>query len=422
MAHMALVISVLAGGGAERSVLATAGGLAARGHKVDIVLTRFHPALAYKDIVPETARLLVLRSRPTDTGDFPERTVWYPERVSRARLGRLVPDLFTRWPAAAPALLRRGAADRVCRLAHYFDSDKPDIVFANLPNAEYAAYFASRIASASPPVIPVIRNADGPGSRDGERRRYVWHDAPQIVAVSRGVARVTADALGLPADRFSVIYNPSGTVPEIERLTGEAPSHPWLNDGGPPVILGAGHLTEQKDFGTLIDAFQLVRDEHPCRLVVLGEGPLRGELENRVRSLGLEGCVSLPGWAENPFAYMARAALFVLSSRHEGLPGVLIQALSCGCPAVSTDCPFGPSEILEDPDLLAPVGNPKGLARVMLRALSRPPDKAVLRARAARFSLERTVEGYERFLAGEPMRTARPRRPRAGVSPGQVRA
>ena len=125
-----------------------------------------------------------------------------------------------------------------------------------------------------------------------------------------------------------------------------------------------------------------------------------------VRALGLEDRVSLPGWAENPFAYMARAALFVLSSRYEGFGIVLVEAMACGCPAVSTDCPAGPAEILEDPGLLAPVGDPESLARTMLRQLSKPADKAALRARAARFSLERTVEGYERFLAGEPMRTA----------------
>ena len=92
---------------------------------------------------------------------------------------------------------------------------------------------------------------------------------------------------------------------------------------------------------------------------------------------------------------MAHAALFALSSRHEGLPTVLIEALACGCPAVSTDCPAGPAEILEHPALLAPVGDPEALAQVMLNALARPADKAALRAKAARFSMERAVEGYE---------------------------
>ena len=127
---------------------------------------------------------------------------------------------------------------------------------------------------------------------------------------------------------------------------------------------------------------------------------MRGALESRVRECGLAEFVSLPGWVENPFAFMARAALFVLSSRHEGFGNVLVEALACGCPAVSTDCPAGPAEILGDPALLAPVGDPEALAQVMLRALGRPTDKAALRAKAARFSVERAVDSYERLIAG----------------------
>ena len=144
--------------------------------------------------------------------------------------------------------------------------------------------------------------------------------------------------------------------------------------------------------------------ERPCRLLILGEGPIRHELESRVSALGLEDSVSLPGWAQNPYAFMARAGLFVLSSRHEGFPGALVEALACGCPAVSTDCPAGPSEILEDPDLLAPVGDPEALARVMLRALARPADKAALRANAARFDLESAMDGYGKVVAALTVR------------------
>ena len=177
------------------------------------------------------------------------------------------------------------------------------------------------------------------------------------------------------------------------------PAHPWFGDDGPPVILGAGRLAPQKDFPTLIEAFRRVSAARACRLVILGEGRLRPQLEGQVRALGLEDWVSLPGWTENPYAFMSRAALFVLSSRHEGFPGVLVEALACGCPVVSTDCPAGPSEILEDPGLLAPVGDPEALSRIMRRALDRPVDKAALRARAARFSVERAVNEYDKLIA-----------------------
>ena len=114
----------------------------------------------------------------------------------------------------------------------------------------------------------------------------------------------------------------------------------------------------------------------------------------------------MPGWEENPYAFMARAALFVLSSRHEGIANALVEALACGCPAVSTDCPTGPAEILEDPDLLAPVGDPEALARVMLRALKRPRDSAARRAKASRFSAERSFAAYEALISRTVARSA----------------
>ena len=227
----------------------------------------------------------------------------------------------------------------------------------------------------------------------------LYSAATRLVAVSRGVAENIAEVVGVPEERIAVIYNPVFSS-EIPRRAEEPPSHLWFGDTGPPVVIAAGRLVSEKDFLTLIEAFRLVRAEHPCRLVILGEGTMREELEDRIRVLRLENCVSLPGWVENPYAFMARAALFVLSSQHEGFGLVLVEALACGCPAVSTDCPAGPSEILEDLELLAPVGDPEALAAVMLRALANPADKAALRAKAARFSVERAVDSYEGLISG----------------------
>ena len=222
--------------------------------------------------------------------------------------------------------------------------------------------------------------------------------ATRLVAVSHGVSENIAAIVEVPSEvEIETIYNPA-FAPEIARHAEATPDHPWIRDGGPPVVLGVGRLTPQKDFPTLIEAFHRVIVERPCRLLILGEGFGRAELESQIRALGLEDRVSLPGWADNPWAFMARAALFVLSSRYEGLSNVLVEALTCGCPAVSTDC-AGSLEILENPDLLAPMGDPERLAKAMLRALARPADKSTLRGRAARFSLERTVDGYDKLIA-----------------------
>ena len=333
-----------------------------------------------------------------------------PRRCWRARNGgrsaaplaqgaRLAAGLVRDFPAAAPVLLRRAALGRARRLARYAAREKPDILFANLPQAEHAAFYAARLAGprAFPPIVPVMHNVEAPGTRrtrHTQRRRLLFPAAAHVAAVSRGVAENVAQLVGVPEERIAVIYNPA-VMPEALRRAEEEPDHPWFGDGGPPVLLGAGRLAPQKDFATLIEAFRRVLAERPCRLLILGEGPMRHEPRSRVRALAMEAHVSLPGWAENPYAFMARARLFVLSSRHEGFPGALVEALACGCPAVSTDCPAGPAEILEDPALLAPVGDPEALAKVMLRALSRPADKGALRAKAARFSMDGAVEGYE---------------------------
>ena len=400
MAHITMLIQKLKGGGAERSVFRTAGGLAERGHDVDIVV--FSPTFVYPGELPRTARLVVLCGRfawmRRARGDVPPGTLWRHRSASPFRLARFAAGLLRDFGAAARVLMRPASFGHALRLARYFERERPDIVFANLASAEYAAFFAARLVPSPPPIVPILRGADKPGAKSTRRRRLLFPMAARLVAVSRGVSENIAALVDVPPEvGVATIYNPA-FAPEIVRHAQAEPDHPWFRDGGPPVVLGVGRLTPQKDFPTLVEAFSRVTIEHPCRLLILGEGFGRAELESQVRALGLEDRVSLPGWADNPWAFMARAALFVLSSRVEGLSNAVVEALTCGCPAVSTDC-AGSLEILEDPDLLAPMGDPGRLAEAMLRALARPADKAALRARAARFSLERTVDGYDELIA-----------------------
>jgi glycosyltransferase involved in cell wall biosynthesis len=134
--------------------------------------------------------------------------------------------------------------------------------------------------------------------------------------------------------------------------------------------------------------------------MILGEGKKRRELEELADSLGVRQDLALPGFEENPFAYMARAAVFVLSSAYEGLPGVLIQAMASGCPVVSTDCPSGPREILEHGSYgpLVPVGNDRAMAEAIQTVLDAPPSQERLRRRAAEFSMDRAMEQYLEVL------------------------
>jgi len=231
------------------------------------------------------------------------------------------------------------------------------------------------------------------------RHFYPWADA--IIAVSRGIAEDLASLTGLPQERIIAIDNPILSETILTKL-GEPLDHPWFAANSPPVILGAGRLVKQKDFPTLLKAFAQVRATRPARLMILGKGRKRTQLEALAWELGVAEDVAFPGFVPNPFPYMARAAVFVLSSAWEGLPGALVEALACGCPVVSTDCPSGPGEVLEQGKYgpLVPVKDAAALARAILSVLDAPPDRAQLRARSSVFSVERVADRYLEVLFG----------------------
>src|SRR3954452_14198277 len=226
------------------------------------------------------------------------------------------------------------------------------------------------------------------------RRAYGQGDA--VVAVSDGVADALARVTGLPRGLIRTIHNPV-VGPELEALSREPVAHPWLAPGQPPVVLSAARLTVQKDLPTLLRAFALLRARRAVRLLILGDLPTPerteasiGELRDLAYRLGVAADVELPGFVENPYAWMARASLFALSSAYEGFGNVLVEAMACGCPVVSTDCPSGPAEILDGGRYgpLVPVGDAEALAEAMARVLAAPPERAELVARADQFSVD----------------------------------
>ena len=203
--------------------------------------------------------------------------------------------------------------------------------------------------------------------------RVAYQAATAVVAVSQGVGRSLQATLGLAPERVTVIANPVITERVAEGAAG-VPDHPWFHDGGDPVVVGVGRLVEQKGFDTLVRAVALANERAPCRLLVLGEGPLRAELTELAASLGVAERLALPGFAANPFPYMRECELFVLSSRWEGLPNVLIQAMAVGAKVVATDCPSGPDEILDGGrhGRLVPVDDVAALADAIVEGLSAP--------------------------------------------------
>jgi glycosyltransferase involved in cell wall biosynthesis len=292
-------------------------------------------------------------------------------------------------------------------LARYLRGARPALLLSSASHVNLTALRAHRLAGDSSALVLRASNAiEKPSARGGGnasrsklaqiRRLYPRADA--IVAVSHSVAESLSDlAFGL-RDRIQTVYNPSWHPGLLEKAAAPI-DHPWFAPGAAPVILAAGRLSAQKDFPTLIRAFARVREKTAARLMILGssdKAPRREQLLELAKQLSVAEDFALPGFVDNPHPYMARSAVFVLSSIWEGLPGVLIEAMASGCPVVSTDCPGGAREILEDGRFgpLVPARDPDSLATAILEVLEKPPAARQLRERAEFFGADRAVEGY----------------------------
>jgi len=356
--RVALFLPNLAGGGAERVFALLAEGLAARGVETEMVLAR-------------------------------------AEGPHVAAVRAVVPVVDLHADSTRASLLP---------LARYLRRRRPDVLVAALAHASIVAVGARWLARVDTAVVVThhlglsTEKATFDARIWSALRAWFYPRADAIVAVSRDMAVDLARSIGVPSDRVEVILNPV-ISPDMAERAAASLEHPWFAPGEPPVVLGIGRLQPQKDFATLIRAIALVRKERPVRLLVLGEGPDRPELEALVSELGLAEDVQLPGFVENPYAYLARAAVFALSSVYEGLPTVLIEALALGTPVVSTDCPNGPREILDDGRLgrLVPIGQPAVLAAAIATSLAEP-QAPVADERLAPYRQAAAVENYLRLF------------------------
>ena len=399
--RVGILLPHLAGGGAERKALTIASGLIRRGYEVDLVLRDL--VCDYPGEVPPDSRIFYLTGpdgddtipEPLPAASEPLFQSPHPFRVRYPRLSLATALSLRQLPLLASSRLPRWAA----ATAAYLDRERPDALLAMQIPSVAAATVAARAARRRVRIVGTLHNAMR-SRRWLARARRSYPRADAAVGVSRGVASELTEAVGVPADRVQTIYNPvvsASLAPDPRQPAG----HPWLDEPGPQVVLAAGRMTRQKDFPTLLTAFAKLLAHRPARLIVLGKGRLQPKLRSEAEELRIAEHVDFPGFVENPCAFMAKAGLFVLSSRHEGLPTVLIEAMACGCPVVSTDCRFGPGEILEDGRWgeLVPVGDPKALSEAMRRTLDRPPHPSgALRERASAFGIDRAVSRYEALL------------------------
>lgn len=240
-------------------------------------------------------------------------------------------------------------------LIKYLREQKPDVLFSSQMHSSTMALWAVKISGVHTNVIirqpTMLQPAFKKNSLSSKLRQklLLWSAkrwSHMVVATSQVMADEFISLSRVSPDRVVVIYNPL-PVADIRQKSVEPLDHHWFKEGQPPVVLAVGRLVPVKDFQTLIKAFALVRKEVDARLVILGEGPLRADLEQLVKGLNLDSYVQMPGFTENPFQYMKRSKVFVLSSLWEGFPNGMIEAMACSANIVATNCDGGAAEILE---------------------------------------------------------------------------
>ena len=368
---ISLFIPNLDGGGPERVMLHLAEGFAERGFDVDLVVAQAEGA--YLSKIPETIRLVNLDAR-------------------------------------SPVILFKTLA-----LKHYLKQEQPAFLISTL-DISSSATWAKRLAGVNTQVVMCVQTNLSQQFRDRHamlmqkikwavvRRFYPWADA--IVTASEGVARDIEQHAKISMQQMTVIHNPVVTSDFTEKAQ-EAIAHPWFAHNQPPVLLGVGRIVKQKSFATLIQAFALVRQHCPARLMILGdvdprEPEVKPELDLLIEKFGLQDDVLFLGFVENPYAYMARANVFVLSSIYEGFGNVVAEAIAAGTPVVSTDCESGPAEILNKGQYgeLVPVGDHEAMACAIIATLNQPMDTQVLKVRSQAFTIDCIVRQYLDVLNG----------------------
>lgn len=353
---IALFVPTLSGGGAEKVMVNLAYGFLHAGLRVDFVVVRKDGS--YINELPDDLNIV---------------------------------DLGTRYTSMALLALR-----------NYIRRVKPDIILSAMNYANVVALWAKRISRVKTLSVICEHSTFSAAMQEPPNlrtrlalptlMRLSYPVADKIVTVSRGVADDLVKSLNIPNENITVIYNPIRFDNILEKSR-EPIDHPWYRSGNPPVLLSVGRLHRAKDYPNLLRAFSLVRKKANVRLIILGEGQERSHLNALIQHLNLEQEVDIPGFQKNPYNFMASSKVFVLSSKYESFSNVLLEAIACGCPVVSTDCPHGPKEILEKTGVgrLVPVGHPELLADTILEALRKgEKNKPDLKA----FLFEKIIRQY----------------------------
>ena len=310
-----------------------------------------------------------------------------------------------------------GALIRVPAMALYLARNRPEAILTHRIREDIFTLKAAHLVRAGTPVFATVHGRMTvkldhiPGAKGRRRRAEVLRWYPRnrgIVAISEDTAEDLRGLLGAEAP-IATIPNPIVTRDML--VQAQAPAdHPWLAEPKDrrqiPVLVFAGRLEIEKDLPTLLQAFARLHERQDCRLLIVGDGRLRPEIERQRSALGLDDLVAMPGWAANPYPYLRLADLVVLSSFWDALPTVLIESLALGTPVVSTECGAGPREILADGRYgpLVPPRDPQALADAMERTLAAPLPPETLRAGGERYDAQRNADLYLELMLGTGLR------------------
>ena len=412
--HVVVVLRHLKGGGTEFVCLSLIDHLLKAKIRVDLVLLEC--VGDNLDKIPSVERIFALNQQFSKeaTTNFMENlpdSIKFENLSQSMSIGRKLNSVLSYFrihtiPQYFFTLPRLRYISAAMSLANYLEKEQPNLVIVALTHSQISSLIARKISTYH---VPIICSIHAPVSHESaSRKRWLKHllsDADLIHVVSEGmkddliklIPKVDGKVVNIPSFR---------RYSNTELLARQPVDHPWFTDSEtssnkPKLLLAVGRLEPQKNFSLLIDAFSKIHQRTNARLVILGEGKLRQKLQKQIRKLNLENFISMPGWKDNPYAYMSRSNLFVLSSVREGFPIVMLEALACGLPIVSTDCPSGgPREILKNGKLgrLVPVDDSLALAEAVVVSLSESVEKLALIKRALEFSPERVLPKYMDML------------------------
>lgn len=362
METIAFFLPTLDIGGAERVTVNLVNELSRRGYDVDVLLSRTDGGLVSS--VEDDVSIVNICSRFS--------TPW--------------PELYV-----------------TRHLRDYLNRNKPDTLVSALALSNVIASSATKLSNSTVDLILTVHAPPGQQSQVKYRishfvGQYTYRFADEIVAVSHGVRDDLLSEMGISKENIRVIYNPI-VDDELTRLSQEEVGHEWFNDTV-PVIISVGSLRRHKGQQTLLDAVHRLSLEREVRLVLIGDGSYRNHLERMVDDMGIDSIVDFLGEENNPYKYMASSSVLASSSRYEGFGNVLVEALACGCPVVSTDCPYGPSEILENGKYgrLVPVSDADSMAEALDSTLDEETDASYLKTRASDFHVSEIADQYEMLL------------------------